>query len=141
MRLAVLMVLALAGCVSLPGNGTAAITEPHSDCEAGEQMVETMLFLGMARPGGEVSETEFARFIEAEVSPRWREGYTILHGQGLWYSEQPRVTEREPNRVLVRFHDGSPSASAGIEAIRNAYVRAFMQDSVLRADRVACADF
>ena len=140
MRVAVLMVLALAGCVSLPGNGPAA-TEPRSDCAVGGQMVETMLFLGMARPGGEVSETEFAHFIEAEVSPRWREGYTILHGQGLWYSEQRRVTEREPSRVLVRFHDGSASASAGIEAIRNAYVRAFTQDSVLRADRMACAHF
>ena len=37
---------------------------------------------------GEVSEAEFARFIEAEVTPRWKEGYTILQGRGLWYSEQ-----------------------------------------------------
>ena len=104
-------------------------------------MVETMLFLGLARPGGSVSEEEFGRFVEAEVVPRWKEGFTILQGQGLWYSEQRQITEREPSRVLVRFHDGSQEASSGIEAIRAAYIRAFTQDAVLRTDRVACADF
>jgi hypothetical protein len=83
-------------------------------------MVETMLFLGLARPGGSVSEDEFGRFVETEVVPRWKEGFTILSGQGLWYSEQRRITEREPSRVLVRFHDGSTEASAGVEAIRDA---------------------
>jgi hypothetical protein len=104
-------------------------------------MIETMLFLGMARPGGSVSEEEFSRFVETEVTPRWKEGYTILQGQGLWFSEQRQITEREPSRVLVRFHDGSQEASAGIESIRAAYIRAFTQDAVMRTDRMACADF
>ena len=104
-------------------------------------MVETMLFLGLARPGGSVSEEEFGRFVETEVVPRWKEGFTILSGQGLWYSEQRQITEREPSRVLVRLHDGSAEASAGIEAIRAAYVHAFTQDAVLRTDAAACADF
>ncbi len=104
-------------------------------------MVETMLFLGLARPNGEVSEAEFARFIEAEVTPRWKEGYTVLEGQGVWFSEQRQITEREPSRVLVRLHDGGPAASSGIEAIRDAYIGTFTQDAVLRTDRMACADF
>jgi hypothetical protein len=128
----------LSGCVSVSELETVA---PHAVCRVGEQMVETQLFLGMARPGGQVSEAEFARFIEAEVTPRWKEGYTILEVQGLWYSEQRQITEREPSRVLVRFHDGSAEASSGIEAIRAAYIRAFTQDAVLRTDRIACADF
>lgn len=142
MRIAVLAaVLALGGCVSLPGRGPAALAAPNGRCAVGEPMIETLLFLGMARPNGQVGEDEFARFIEAEVSPRWKEGYTILEGQGLWYSEQRQITEREPSRVLVRFHDGSLDESAGIEAIRAAYVQTFTQDAVLRTDRMACADF
>lgn len=104
-------------------------------------MVETMLFLGMARPGGSVSRFEFSQFVEREVAPRWKEGFTILEGQGMWLSEQRNITEHEPSRVLVRFHDGSPAASADIEAIRNAYIKAFEQDAVLRTDRATCADF
>lgn len=110
-------------------------------CAKGEPMVETMLFLGLASPNGLVSEEAFARFVETDVTPRWKEGYTILQAQGLWYSESRKLTEREPSRVLLRFHDGSPAASADIEAIRAAYIRQFTQDAVLRADRMACADF
>jgi hypothetical protein len=104
-------------------------------------MVETQLFLGMATPTGSVSEQQFSDFVEKEVVPRWKEGFTILSGQGLWYSEQRRVTEREPSRVLVRFHDGGQAASGDIEAIRAAYIKAFTQDAVLRTDRATCADF
>lgn len=138
MRIAGTMaILALSGCVSLSESRPI----PSMHCAQGEPMVETMLFLGMARPGGAVSEDEFTRFVETEVAARWKEGFTILPGHGLWYSEQRRITEREPSRVLVRFHDGSPDASFGIEAIRAAYINAFEQDAVLRTDRLTCADF
>ena len=134
-------VLALSGCVAISETGPAALHASPVRCAAGEPMVETMLFLGLARPGGSVSEDEFGRFVETEVVPRWKEGFTILSGQGLWYSEQRQITEREPSRVLVRFHDGGAEASAGIEAIRAAYIRAFTQDAVLRTDRSTCAGF
>jgi hypothetical protein len=110
-------------------------------CAVGEPMIETMLFLGMATPTGSVSRYDFQKFVETEVTPRWKEGYTILEGQGLWFSEQRSVTEREPSRVLIRFHDGGPEASAAIEAIRAAYIKTFSQDAVLRTDRPTCADF
>jgi hypothetical protein len=110
-------------------------------CQVGAPMVETMLFMGLARPGGSVSRYEFQQFVETEVAPRWKEGFTILEGQGLWLSEQRGLTEREPSRVLMRFHDGSTEASAQVEAIRDAYIKAFEQDAVLRTDRQTCADF
>ena len=133
-------------CICISASGCISVSEtrtmpPAMHCAVGEPMVETMLFLGMATPTGSVSRYDFQKFVEAEVTPRWKEGYTILEGQGLWYSEQRSVTEREPSRVLVRFHDGGAEASAGIEAIRAAYIRQFSQDAVLRTDRPACADF
>ena len=142
MRFASLLaVTALSGCVSISETTPATLAASPMRCSVGSPMVETMLFLGLARPGGAVSEEEFNQFVESEVVPRWKEGFTILAGQGLWYSEPRQITEREPSRVLVRFHDGGNEASAGIEAIRTAYVSAFAQDAVLRTDRVACADF
>lgn len=128
----------LAGCAGgwEPRGASAA-----GACQVGAPMVETMLFMGLARPGGSVSRYEFQRFVETEVAPRWKEGFTILDGQGLWLSEQRGITEREPSRVLVRFHDGSAEASAQVEEIRDAYIKAFEQDAVLRTDRQTCADF
>jgi len=128
---------AASGCISVSEPSLPAMAA----CQVGAPMVETMLFLGMARPGGSVSRYEFQQFVEAEVAPRWKEGFTILEGQGLWLSEQRGITEREPSRVLVRFHDGSADASAGVEAIRGAYIKTFEQDAVLRTDRMTCADF
>lgn len=135
--LIIVAMLALPGCVSV--SETKRLAAPA--CQVGEPMVETMLFLGLARPGGSVSRFEFNTFVEREVAPRWKEGFTLLEGQGMWLSEQRNITEREPSRVLVRFHDGSESASSDIEAIRNAYIKAFEQDAVLRTDRATCADF
>jgi hypothetical protein len=139
MRLAIALATFLAaGCVSVSETGTAARA---TTCQQGEAMVETMLFLGMARPNGSVSRFEFNQFVEKEVATRWKEGFTIVEANGLWFSEQRQITEREPSRVLIRFHDGSDAASAAIEAIRNAYIKAFTQDAVLRTDRMTCADF
>lgn len=135
--IAVVVLGLLLGCVSV----SKATRPAASACQVGEPMVETMLFLGLARPGGLVSADAFDGFVEREVAPRWKEGFTILEGQGMWLSEQRNITEREPSRVLVRFHDGGQAASADIEAIRSAYIKMFEQESVLRTDRATCADF
>ncbi|MEQ1608940.1 MAG: DUF3574 domain-containing protein [Hyphomonadaceae bacterium] len=127
-----------AGCVSVSEHSASS---PVAACQTGQPMVETMLYMGMLRPGGSISRYEFRQFLEKEVAPRWKEGFTLLEGEGLWLSEQRNITEREPSHVLVRLHDGSAAASAGIDAIRNAYIKAFTQDAVLRTDRATCADF
>ena len=87
------------------------------------------------------SMEEFNQFVETDVATRWKEGFTIVEANGVWLSEQRHITEHEPSRILIRFHDGSAAASADIEAIRNAYIKQFTQDAVLRTDRATCADF
>jgi hypothetical protein len=136
--------LSLSGCVLVSsreetGPRVAGFTSGLA-CD-GEQMVETRLYLGMAMPTGSVSEQQLRAFIDSEVATRWKEGFTVLSGEGLWYSETRKITEREPSRVLIRLHDGSPGARADIEAIRAAYIKRFNQDAVLRTDAAACADF
>lgn len=136
-RLAALILLSglLSGCVAISATEHAAAA-----CE-GERMVETRLYLGLASPNGPVREEAFRAFVDAEVTPRWKDGYTILAADGAWLSEARHVTESEPTRILVRLNDGSPKARADAEAIRAAYVRQFSQESVLRTDAPACASF
>ena len=136
--LAGLTALGCAGCISLAETRTGG---PFGGCKVGEPRVETMLFLGMAKPGGAVSRFEFSQFIETEVVPRWKEGFTVVEGSGFWLSEERHVAEREEARILIRIHDGSPVDSAGIDAIRDAYIKAFRQEAVLRTDHQTCADF
>ncbi len=139
MRLAIVAAaLAASGCVSVSETRAPATTIA---CREGEPMVETMLFLGMARPSGAVSRYEFSQFVEQEVATRWKEGFTIVEANGMWFSDQRHITEHEPSHILIRFHDGGAAASADIEAIRNAYIKQFTQDAVLRTDRMTCADF
>ena len=130
--------LGLAGCISVPETSSPGAAMA---CQAGSPMVETSLYLGMNKPGGTISRYQFQIFIETEVVPRWKEGFTVLDAQGLWRSEEHGVSENEASHVLIRIHDGSTEASAGIEAIRDAYIKQFQQDAVLRTDRQTCADF
>jgi hypothetical protein len=142
MRLLVAAVAMLStACVHVSETRTTAGAAPASACRVGEPMVETMLYMGMLRPGGSISRYEFQQFVEKEVAPRWKEGFTILNGQGMWLSEQRNITEREPTHVLVRLHDGGADASTQVEEIRAAYIKAFEQDAVLRTDRQTCASF
>ena len=55
--IAAALLLALPGCVSV--SETTRISAPA--CQVGEPMVETMLFLGMARPNGSVSRRSSSR--------------------------------------------------------------------------------
>jgi len=130
--------LASTGCVGVSEQRAIASV---AACQHGQPMVETVLYMSMLRPGGSISRYEFQKFVEKEAAPRWKEGFTLVEGEGLWLSERRNITEREPSHGLVRLHDGSAAASADIEAIRNAYIKAFEQDAVLRTDRATCADF
>jgi len=130
---------------SLAASGCAGLIQPaivgDLPCRVGKPMVETMLFMGLSSPHGPVSADAFQLFVETDVTPRWKEGYTLLDAQGLWLSEARKVTERESSRVLLRLHDDTLAASADIEASRAAYIKAFAQDAVGRTDLRVCADF
>jgi hypothetical protein len=124
------------GCVAI-----SATERPSAPACQGQMLTETRLYLGMESPKGPVSEEAFRTFIDVEVTPRWKEGYTVLSAEGRWLSEARHIAVREPTRILVRLNDASSAARADIEAIRKAYVSQFAQDSVLRTDAPTCASF
>lgn len=128
------------GCVAISATERTALIA-CSIASKGERMIETRLYLGMESPKGPVTEEAFRAFIDAEVTPRWKEGFTLLTGEGHWLSEERHIAVREPSRILVRLNDGSGEASAGVEAIRAAYIKQFTQDAVLRTDAPVCASF
>jgi hypothetical protein len=136
-RLAVLLVLGLAGCVT----PQAAVTAPAA-CAVGDAMVETQLFFGMSKPkGGAVSQRDWDAFVAREVSPRFPEGFSVIDGAGFWRDGTTQKTISEKSKVLVRLHPASAEADQAIGAIVEAYKVKFEQEAVLRVDRPVCAKF
>ena len=106
----------------------------------GDQFVRTELFFGMSRPGGRITERQFADFVDDAVTPRFPEGLTLHSALGQFQLENGEIIE-EKSKVLVLLHDGSDVVEKEIEQIRGDYVGAFDQQSVLRTDEPSCVSF
>ena len=125
--------LALPGCETLgldrcpPGLKAAATAE---------------LFFGRGiadRDG--VSETDWARFVDEEVTPRFPDGLTVLDARGQWRAPGSASVVRERSKVLVIVLGGAKDDDAKLDAIRDAYKRRFHQQSVLLVRHIDCVGF
>jgi len=103
-------------------------------------MARLELLFGASFKGGAVGPRAFARFIDAEVTPRFPLGLSIFEGRGRWRDASGRLV-REPSRMLLIWYAPGKDSEAAIEAIRAAYKKRFKQQSVLRADGKSCVSF
>ena len=72
------------------------------------------------KDGGEIGEAEWRAFLDAEVTPRFPDGLTVLTGYGQWRNSAGAIA-KETSRVLVIWHRPGAGSDAKIEAIRAAY--------------------
>jgi hypothetical protein len=97
----------------------------------------TELFFGSLKPDGSlVSEEAFLGFLDAEITPRFPNGLTLLTGLGQFLNAQGVIIQ-EPSRLLILLYpvEEWQDSSEKIEQIREQYKQMFEQESVLRADR------
>lgn len=89
-----------------------------------------------------MTDRQFLAFIDAEVTPRFPNGLTIQDGRGQW-RDSNGVIERERSYELTLFYPASEARlrDPQIERIRNAYEKAYAQDSVARLEERTTADF
>lgn len=131
--IAVLLVqVILVGALPVVAHGTADFGSSGSI----EKYLRTELYFGLGRPNGEVvDKSEWQRFVEEFVTPRFPDGVTILEAKGQWRG-QTNIIVRESSKVLVIFYrlKDRKAASTKIDEIRNAYKKRFEQESVLRVD-------
>ena len=99
------------------------------------------LLFGMGKKGGgEISDREWQAFLDAEVTPRFPDGLTVLTGYGQWRNSAGAIT-KENARVLLVWYKPGADVDARVEAIRTAYKTRFGQESVMRVDGVSCVSF
>ncbi len=101
----------------------------------------TELFFGLSKSDGTVvTESEFQRFVDGEVTPLFPEGLTLLTGTGQFRNEKGTVS-KEKSKLLILLYSGSPQSNGAIEQIRKTYRDRFQQESVLRVDNQSCVLF
>ena len=104
-------------------------------------MVQAELFFGRNVPArAPVSEEEWQRFLDEEVSPRFPEGFSVANLLGQ-YRNSTGMIVREGSKELLIVLPGSLSDRTKLNAIRDAYKRRFNQESVLLAESPICAAF
>ncbi|MDT9691594.1 DUF3574 domain-containing protein [Streptomyces sp. P9(2023)] len=110
----------------------------------GKAYVETRLFFGTERPDGgpAVTDEQFMAFVDAEVTPDFPAGLTVQNGRGQW-RDQNGTIERERSYELILLYPASEARlhDPHIEDIREAYRKAYGQESVARLDEPTRADF
>jgi Protein of unknown function (DUF3574) len=112
-----------------------------SNISAAKPVARTELFFGLRKPNGtEVNHAEFQRFLNREVTPRFPDGFTVISGQGQFKDARGAILQ-ERSKLLILIYPIAASSNQQIEQIRKAYITAFQQQSVLRADNLSCAAF
>ena len=87
-----------------------------------------------------VSDEDWRRFIDEDVTPRFPDGFSVMDVQGQWRASNGTLI-REPSKALYIVLDGGPDDGAKIAHIRDAYKQRFRQQSVLLVTRPGCVSF
>jgi hypothetical protein len=99
---------------------------------ASNAIVVDRLFFGTNIPsGGQVSDDDWKAFVKDVVTPKFKDGLTVLEGDGQWLD--PRgVVVREHVHIVEIAHKRDAAADESIRAIADEYKKRFKQDAVLR---------
>ena len=104
-------------------------------------MMQAQLFFGRSIAGrGMVSEEEWQRFLDEEVTSRFPAGFSVADLDGQYRNAGGGIA-REPSKQLLIVVPGAAADTAKLAAIRDAYKRRFNQESVLLAESPVCAAF
>jgi hypothetical protein len=101
-----------------------------------ESSIRTELYFGRNITGGAtVSDEDWDRFLTDVVTPKFPSGLTVIDAAGQFRADSGAV-EREASKILILIYPKKERKAANlkIENIRAAYIKEFMQMSVLRID-------
>lgn len=100
--------------------------------------LEVNLYFGRDRPGGMVSEAEWATFLAQEVTPRFPDGLSVINVAGQSRAASGPI-ERERTKLLIVVVFDAPAHQPKVAAIVEAYNKRFTQIAVFRTEHAVCA--
>jgi hypothetical protein len=99
------------------------------------------LYFGMSkRRGGMISEAQWQQFLNSEITPRFRDGLTVLDAYGQ-YLNSAGILSREKTKVVILIYSPSPEKNQAINEIIDSYKQKFQQESVLRVTSIVQVTF
>jgi hypothetical protein len=101
-----------------------------------EAYVRDELYFGRSQPGGGVvSDAQWQKFVDTEVTPRFPDGLTVTDAYGQFLNSAGNLA-REDSKVLILLYVSTPERERSILEIIDAYKSRFQQESVLRVTDV-----
>lgn len=118
----------------LPPTGLRAGQPETSETNASQKtFLKDELYFGLNKPGGEtIYESEWQEFVKAVITPRFREGLTVLDGSGQFLNSAG-ILIRENSKIVILIYESSPEKERAVNEIIETYKVRFQQESVLRA--------
>src|SRR3954469_14434464 len=126
--------LAVAGALS----GCAAMGAPSCGPGGQPELVAEMVFGRNIGDSLGVSEADWNRFVEDEVTPRFPDGLTVMSASGQWRDTERGNVVQEPSKVVL---GDAAREKPRIAEIATAYKQRFKQQGVLTMLRPACVSF
>jgi hypothetical protein len=130
------VLVVLAGCAALPPPA------PEAACAPGQSPgVLAEAFLGRhigVRPG--VTAAGFRAFLDAEVTPRFPDGFTFADAQGQFRGADGVIVREAAFRLTVLLPDPA-TQRARLAEVAAAYKARFRQEAVLLVETPACFVF
>jgi hypothetical protein len=121
----------------------ASASAQSFECRAGlePRQVAELLFGRKIGDRLGVSETQWGRFVDREISPRFPDGLSVLDARGAWRDTARNTIVHEPSKLVEIVLPGKPDDVAQLNAIAQAYKARFHQQSVGIVVRGACVSF
>jgi hypothetical protein len=120
--------------------GARAQTIACSDPQKPQQVAE-LLFGRKIGDRVAVSEAQWRRFVDREITPRFPDGLTVVEAAGQWRETERNRIVREPSKLVTIVLPGKPEDVRHLSEIAEAYKKRFHQQSVGLILRPACVSF
>jgi hypothetical protein len=130
---------ALSACATQPPRLATFAARPCPN--GGYRQTAELVFGRVSGDGkGGVSEVEFARFLDGEITPRFPQGMTVIDAEGRWTPPAGSMI-RTPAKMVMIILPGSPDDAKKLDAVRLAYKTRFHQPSALLMTTGDCVSF
>ena len=139
MKIPIRLAPAIALALGFAGSAHAQLV----DCRGGQKptQVAEMMFGRKIGDRIAVSEIEWSRFVDREITPRFPAGLTVFNATGQWQDKTNNRIVHEPSKIVQIVLPGEDDEFAKLNAIAEAYKTKYKQQSVGVIVRPACVSF
>ncbi|MDR0183515.1 DUF3574 domain-containing protein [Lysobacter arvi] len=132
----------MAGCASTAPTDASMHGDAARPAQSSRWIRSELYFaVGNEDGTGVIDDARWRAFLDAEVTPRFPDGLTVLDGYGQWRFQRDGRLVRQQAKVLVVLHEDGAAPRGNLEAIRLAWKRMTGHESVLWAQSAVEVSF